>query len=258
MKHEFLDHHSYGHSFFHRMHPGAKLAMTVVFIFSLVTIEKGREWAFLFYAVPLAAALISTGVPMRHSIGKGLKVLPFLLAITILIPFFKPGTPRWRFSIGPLPVIITDEGFRLFLNIFLKGTLAIFSTVFLNLTTPFHRLLKGMQSFGAPRVATDALSVAYRYLFVITDEKDRMLMARRSRLVFPSLSLQWKSLSQLAGVLFLRSYERGERMYQAMCARGFDGTIVELDDQPLAARDAVVTSLVALAAMAFRISLIAL
>ncbi|MEW6235922.1 MAG: cobalt ECF transporter T component CbiQ [Candidatus Omnitrophota bacterium] len=258
MKHEFLDHHSYGHSFFHRMHPGAKLSMTVIFIFSLVTIGPGQEWAFLFYAVLLAAALISTGVPIRHITAKGLKVIPFLLVITIFIPFFKPGAPRWRFSIGPLPVIITEEGFRLFLNIFLKGTLAIYSTVFLNLTTPFHRLLKGLQSFGAPRIVTDALSVAYRYLFVITDEKERMLMARRSRLIYPSLSLQWKSLSQLAGVLFLRSYERGERMYQAMCARGFDGTIVELDDQPLAARDVVVAALVALAAMAFRIWLIEL
>jgi len=253
MKHEFLDHHSLGHSFFHQLHPGAKLVMVLVFIVSVVTIGPGREEAFIPYAFLLLAGLISTGVPLRHTLCKGLKVVPFLLIIILFIPFFKPGESLWHGTIGFLPVRITREGWQLFLNILIKGSIAIYSMVFLNLTTPFHRLLKGLQSFGAPRIITDTLAVAYRYLFVITDEKERMLLARRSRLIAPSLPLQWKSLSQLVGVLFLRSYERGERMYQAMCARGFHGTIMDLNEQALTPRDILIAALVSLVAVALRV-----
>ncbi|MFB3785362.1 MAG: cobalt ECF transporter T component CbiQ [bacterium] len=256
MKHEFLDHHSLGHSFFHHLHPGAKLVMVLVFILSVVTIDPGREAGFIPYALLLLAGLISTRVPLRHSLFKGLKVVPFLLIIIVFIPFLKPGETLWQGTIGFLPIRITREGLQLFLNILIKGSIAIYSMVFLNLTTPFHRLLKGLQSFGAPRIITDTLAVAYRYLFVITDEKERMLLARRSRLAAPSLPLQWKSLSQLAGALFLRSYERGERMYQAMCARGFHGTIVDMNEQALAARDILTAALVSLLAVALRVGMV--
>ncbi len=253
MKHDFLDHHSLGHSFFHHLHPGAKLVMVLVFILSVVTIAPGRETDFIPYALLLLAGLISTRVPLRHTLFKGLKVVPFLLIIIVFIPFFKPGETLWQGEIGFLPVRVTREGLELFLNILFKGTIAIYSMVFLNLTTPFHRLLKGLQSFGAPRVITDTLAVAYRYLFVITDVKERMLLARRSRLIAPSLPLQWKSLSQLVAVLFLRSYERGERMYQAMCARGFQGTIVDLEEQAPAARHILAAAFVSLLAVALRV-----
>jgi cobalt/nickel transport system permease protein len=253
MKHEFLDHHSCGHSFFHHMHPGAKLVMVVLFIFTVVTIEPGQERIFLPFAVLLLIGLLATRVPILHTLAKGLKVLPFVLMITIFVPFLKEGEPVWNLQIGPLMIQITDEGWKLFYNIILKANIAIFSVVFLNLTTPFHHLLKGLQSFGAPRIITDTLAVAYRYLFVITDEKDRMLLARRSRLIHPSLSLQWKSLSQLIGVLFLRSYERGERMYQAMCMRGFNGVIVNLDEYMLQKKDIAAACLVVLTALLLRI-----
>ncbi len=253
MKHEFLDHHSTGHSFFHRMHPGAKLVMVLVFILSVVTIDPGDDTILLVYGGLLLVGLISTQVPLRHTFFKGLKVVPFLFITILFIPFLKEGEILWRGSFGLFPISISREGCQLFLNILCKGSIAIFCMVFLNLTTPFHRLLKGIQAFGAPRIITDTLAVAYRYLFVITDEKERMLMARRSRLISPSFSLQWLSLSQLIGVLFLRSYERGERMYQAMCARGFHGTIVDIEEQGLERKDIVSAVLISIVAISIRI-----
>jgi cobalt/nickel transport system permease protein len=70
----------------------------------------------------------------------------------------------------------------------------------------------------------------YRYLHVLTEELDRMVKARRSRTFRRSGRLDWVLLTGLIGILFLRAFERGERVHAAMLARGWDGTIRTLDD----------------------------
>lgn len=256
MKHEFLDHHSLGDSFFHRMHPGAKIVMVVFFIVCVVTLQPSEERFLIPYAIILAAFLLFTKVPVLHILSKGIKLLPFVLILSIFVPFFKEGEVLGTYQLGPMPISWTREGVALFFNIICKATLAIFAVLFLNLTTPFHSLLKGMQSFGAPRIMTDTLAVAYRYLFVIAGERERMLMARRARLARPTRALEWRSLSQLAGMLFIRSYNRGERLYQAMCARGFDGTIVTMNEQRLLPKDTIAVTLVCVIAAGIRLSAI--
>ncbi|MDX9753258.1 MAG: cobalt ECF transporter T component CbiQ [bacterium] len=256
MKHEFLDHHSLGNSFFHRMHPGAKMVMVVLFIFCIVTFQPGQERYLLPYAGMLLCGLLLTRVPLSHSLLKGLKLLPFVLVLTILVPFFREGTMAGSVSLGGFTITWTQEGLDLFFNIMAKSTLAIFSVVFLNLTTPFHSLLKGIQSLGAPRIMTDTLVIAYRYLFVISGERERMLMARRARHVHPTPFLEWRSLSQLVAMLFIRSYNRGDRLYQAMCSRGYDGTILTLTEQPLLLKDIITVTLITVWAILFRIVII--
>ena len=254
MKHEFLDHHSFGHSFFHHLHPGAKMIMVTIFIVCIVTIQPGQEMFLIPYTLILGAGLFLTQVPIKHSLGKGLKLLPFVIILTLFIPFLKEGRLIPLFRIGGISIAYTDEGMRLFFNIITKSSLAIFSAVFLNLTTPFHVLLKGIQSFGAPRIVTDTLALAYRYLFVITGEKERMLMAREARTINPARVIEWRSLSQLTGMLFIRSYCRGERLYQAMCSRGFDGIIRTLDKPKLLPKDWITVTLVASCAILIRIT----
>lgn len=253
MKHDFLDHHSLGDSYFHRMHPGAKMVMVVSFILCIVSIQPGQESFLIPYAILLFLFLILTRVPLGHSLSKGIKLLPFVLLLTIFLPFVKEGSPLGSLHLAGMTVTFTKEGLSLFFNILCKSTLAIFFVVFLNLTTPFHTLLKGMQSFGAPRIMTDTLAIAYRYLFVIEDERERMLVARRSRSIHPTYALEWRSLSQLIAALFVRSYNRGERLYRAMCARGFNGTIVTLHDRPLLPKDVISVTLLSIGAIAIRI-----
>ena len=253
MKHEFLDHHSVGHSIFHHMHSGAKIVMVVIFILCVVSLQPGQERFLLPYACALFAFVVSTKVPLLHSLSKGAKLLPFVLILTVFLPFFKEGTPWISFNALGLKIVCTREGIDLFFNILFKSTLSIFFVVFLNLTTPFPELLKGLQSFGAPRIVTDTLSITYRYLFVIEDERERMLMARRARMIHPTHALEWRSLSQLIAMMFVRSYNRGERLYQAMCARGFDGAVRTLHDRPLLRKDVIAVTLLSIGAVAIRV-----
>jgi cobalt/nickel transport system permease protein len=79
----------------------------------------------------------------------------------------------------------------------------------------------------------------YRYIFLLEDELEKMKQAKASRTVGGSRWFHTKALSNVLGSLFVRSYERGEAVFMAMQARGFDGDIKTLDEYPLTARDFV-------------------
>ena len=80
-----------------------------------------------------------------------------------------------------------------------------------------------------PRVMIMILSFMYRYIFVLVDEVMRMRQARDSRNFGGSRLWHLKTIGNMTGTLFIRSYERGERVYAAMLARGFDGHSRTLD-----------------------------
>ena len=115
------------------------------------------------------------------------------------------------------------------LTILAKDSLAFLGTVLLVQVTPFRELLVAMRRLGVPATLVATLHFMYRYLFVLADELDRMVTARRARTFRRSGRLDWGLLTGLIGVLFLRSFERGERVHAAMLARGWDGTVKTLD-----------------------------
>jgi cobalt/nickel transport system permease protein len=87
----------------------------------------------------------------------------------------------------------------------------------------------------------------YRYLFVIADELRRMRAALSARGYRPRHALHAAALGRVATAMFLRTYERGERVHLAMLARGWRHTMPRLDVLALRRADAVF--LVALAAL---------
>jgi cobalt/nickel transport system permease protein len=95
--------------------------------------------------------------------------------------------------------------------------------IVLTTTIPFSRLLKALGALKCPRMIILVLSFMYRYVFVIEDEFIKMRQAKLSRVVHVSWSREIKTLVNMLGILFLRSYERAEAVYLAMCSRGFNG-----------------------------------
>ena len=109
------------------------------------------------------------------------------------------------------------------------GTMTFLGTLLLIEVTPFRTLLIAMRRLRVPGTLVATLQFMYRYLFVLTEELDRMVTARRSRTFRRSGRLDWGLLSGLIGTLFLRAFERGERVHAAMLARGWDGTVRTLE-----------------------------
>jgi cobalt/nickel transport system permease protein len=124
------------------------------------------------------------------------------------------------------------------LTILAKSWLSLVAAIILTATTPALELLRAMRALAVPRILVATVSFMYRYLFVIVEEAQRLLRARDSR----SASLEglrcggsfwWRAgvLGHMVGSLFLRSYERSERVYAAMQARGYDGELRFLWDR---------------------------
>jgi len=99
--------------------------------------------------------------------------------------------------------------------------------ILLSSTTRFDELLKGMQSLKCPKLIIMILSFMYRYTFILLDEILRMKRAKESRQIQKATNwFEIKTIAQMIGSLFVRSYERGERVYYAMCSRGFKGDVI--------------------------------
>jgi len=235
MRAEFLDHHGRARSPIHVIDPRIKITLVLVFIVAAATTPPGRFIDFAGLAVILAAGLALTRIPVGHLLGKIAKLAPFVFLMALGLPFVRGGEPFASWRVLGIEMTLTREGVRLFGSVLCKAGLALGAMVLLANTTPFPSLVRALERFRLPAVFTGSLAVMYRYLFVFFREKDRLLTARESRLAFPSWRLRWTSLAGVVGVLFIRSLDRGERVYQAMRARGFEGapvTALELRTRP--------------------------
>jgi cobalt/nickel transport system permease protein len=93
-------------------------------------------------------------------------------------------------------------------------------------------MLAGLDRLKMPRLITAIASFMVRYLEVVGGEFRRTRIAMTARGFDPRWLAQTKPMAVSAGALFIRSYERGERVYQAMTARGFQGIMPVLDERP--------------------------
>jgi cobalt/nickel transport system permease protein len=157
--------------------------------------------------------------------------LPFTLAaITLLVT--TPGHP----ILSAVGLIITDAGFGRFLGIVLKSWLSMQTALLLTSTTPSTDLLWALRGLGVSETLVATLSLMQRYLFTLKDEAERLMRARTARTgAKPGGKLFWRAqvAGGMVGNLFLRSYERSERVYAAMLARGYDPQFKHQEMPPL-------------------------
>ncbi|QIQ04405.1 cobalt ECF transporter T component CbiQ [Streptomyces liangshanensis] len=214
----------HGHSPVHALPPHCKLA--AVFCFVLVVVATPREavWAFGLYALLLAAVAGAARVPAGFLLRRMLIEVPFV-AFAVLMPFVVPGD-----EVHVLGVPLSVPGLWGAWNVLAKGTLGVAASVLLASTTELRSLLLGLQRLRLPPLLVQIASFMIRYGDVITDEMRRMSVARRSRGFEARGPRHWGVLAKTAGALFIRSYERGERVHLAMVSRGYTGTMPVIDE----------------------------
>lgn len=203
----------------HRLAPQCKVAATVLFVFAVVATPREQFWAFGVHAgLIVLAALI--GRLSLWSVARRLVIeVPFLL-FAVLLPIVGRA-PR----VEVLGVSLSEAGLWAAWNIVVKGTLGVAATVVLASTTSIPQLLAGLERLRVPRVMVAITAFMVRYGDVIGGEVRRMDIARRSRGGSAGRFGQVRAVASTAGALFVRSYERGERVYLAMESRGYAGTM---------------------------------
>jgi cobalt/nickel transport system permease protein len=226
MKHDFLDKYSNLNSPIHRLDTRAKIIIFLGLIIFCVSTPPDAYWAFIGYALFLVFAGALSRVPPRYILKSSLVVIPFVILVAAFIPFLKPDHIGGGYNLGIGKLTVSRSGLIVFENILMKSYLAVVSVIILSSTTPFPKLLRGFEQLRVPKLAIMLASFAYRYLFLLIEEFERMERARDARAYRGRWLWQAKVIGQMIGSLFLRSYERGERVYVAMASRGFTGEIV--------------------------------
>ncbi|MFD3781475.1 cobalt ECF transporter T component CbiQ [Streptomyces sp. NPDC058612] len=214
----------HGHSPVHRLPPHCKLAAAFAFVLVVVSTPREAVWAFGLYAVLVAGVAAVARIPAGFLLRRLVIEVPFV-AFAVLMPFVAQGE-----RVDVLGMSLSVSGLWGAWNVLAKGTLGVAASVLLASTTELRALLLGLQRLKLPPMLVQIASFMLRYGDVVTDELRRMSIARRSRGFEARGVRHWGVLAKTAGALFIRSYERGERVYLAMVSRGYAGSMPVIDE----------------------------
>ena len=214
--------HFHGHSPVHRAPAHLKVLALVGFM--LLVVATPRDWyaAFAAHLAVLAAVVAVSRVPVGYLLRRMVIEVPFLV-FALLVPFVATG-PR----VEVLGTSVSEPGLLAAFGLAVKGSLGVLASLTLAATTEADDLLRGLQRLRLPATLVAIMGFMVRYLDVVTGEMGRMTTAMRSRGCDPRSPRHWPTLARSLGALFIRSYERGERVHLAMLSRGYDGALPDV------------------------------
>ena len=228
----------------HDVQPHVKLASTLLFVLAVVATPREAFWAFGAFAVLLIVVTAWARVSIPFVARRMLIEIPFLL-FAFFLPIVGSGERT-----DVLGASLSIGGLWAAWNILAKATLGAWASILLAATTQVPHLLEGFTRLRAPRVITAIMGFMVRYLDVIVDEWNRMRVALRSRAYRPRSLRQAGAMAAASGSLFIRSYERGERVYLAMLSRGYTGGMPSIEASVPAGRQWLGAGLIVAGAVA--------
>ncbi len=216
--------HLPGDSPVHRLPAEVKIVSAFLGVVCVVVTPREAFGVFGGYLLLLAAVWAIARIPPGWMARRSLIEAPFVV-LAVLLPFTGPD-PRVQW----LGLTLSEPGLLGAWNILVKGTLGVLTSLTLAATTDLRDVLVGMQRLRAPSLVVTIATLMLRYVDVIAGEARRMRLARISRGDDPRFVWQVGATARGVGALFVRSYERGERVHLAMLSRGWTGRMPPLSD----------------------------
>ncbi len=206
----------------HRLEPHLKLVAVLAFALVVVATPVHADWApaaYAGYLVAVLAVAAVAGVRPGRLVRSLVVEVPFV-AFALLLPFVTAG-PR----VDVLGLALSRSGLEAGGGLLAKATLSVLAATVLATTTEPRDLLRGLERLRLPSVLVQILAFMIRYADVVGGELHRMRVARESRGFRGRHLGALRVLGPAAGSLFIRSFERGERVHLAMLSRGYDGRL---------------------------------
>ena len=215
------------HSLVHSLPSHLKIIAALAFILIVVSTPVTQWPAFIAYFVWLLTVVLIAKIPVSLLFKRSLIEIPFVF-FAILMPFFGSGE---KVQVGPFDLY--REGLIAGSGIVVKGTLGVMTAIILSTSTTAREILRGLERLKLPMLMVQIASFMLRYVNVVNDEMERMKVARESRGFQATGIKHWKVLATAAGALFIRSYERGERVHLSMLSRGYEGVLPQEDQHKI-------------------------
>ncbi|MGQ9689451.1 MAG: cobalt ECF transporter T component CbiQ [Desulfobaccales bacterium] len=237
---------SEGASLVHRLDPRGKIVVA-----ALLAVLVATAATYLTALVSLALALLYLALarlPLGRVVVRLLLVNSFIFFLWFILPLTYPGDPVWHF--GPLSA--SRQGLVFTGLITLKSNAIIIALIALVATVPVVTLGQALHQMRFPDKLSHLLLFTYRYIYVLEQEYRRLMQAMKIRGFQPRSNLHtYRSYAYLAAMLLVRSFDRAERVFQAMLCRGFQGKFYSLRTFTWQRRDSIflAVSLLALATL---------
>lgn len=237
MHHDYMDKFAHGQSPIHALDARVKLLMVVLYTVALISVERHQVAALAPLAVGPVAMMLLGRIPLRFALKRVVLLSPFVLTLCLFQPvYLRQPMPvqfgPWQFALA--------EGWLVAADMAGKFALGLLALTALMCTTSFASLLGALRNLRVPRMLVMMLGFLYRYLFVLLDEAMRIRRGRDFRGAnLAPVSRRLLAVGAIVGGLFLRTFERGERIHLAMSTRGFDGVPRTLEHPHLHRADGV-------------------
>lgn len=248
MEYPEIDRYSSLDSPIHRLDPRVKIVAFLSLIFSVVLLSDLK-----LTLVGLSASIIFllvSRLPFGFVLSHLRWVLLFIIPFLAIMPFTMQGTEIFQiYGIG-----MTREGLRFGLLVSIRALTAIMLIFPMVGTMRFDSTLKALEKLKVPNPLVQMLMFTYRYIFTFAEEFSRMRNAMTSKGFKLKTSLKTlKTIGKAIGMLFVRAYERAERVYQAMISRGYTGTPKSLDIFNIKPKDYIIGTLIVTLAITLQI-----
>ncbi len=214
--------HVHGSSPVHRLTPQAKIVGLCAFVVVVALTPRELFGAFALDAAVVVAAIAVAGLRPAMVASRLTAVVPFV-AFAVLLPFIGDGE-----QVRVAGVAMSVDGLWSAWNVVAKAVLGASASIVLTATTPIPDIISGLTRLRVPAVFVGIIAFMFRYLDLIVDQFGRMRRAMVARGHDPRWIWQARPIASSTGTLFVRTYERGERVHDAMAARGFTGQMPDL------------------------------
>ena len=213
-----------GETVFSRISPWTKLATLVLVILFITLTSSPAVLTGLFIAV--LAVYVLAGLPLKKLAAWYVLPVIFVLSLVGIMAWLEPGTPVVSFTLLGMQVTLTDNGIILVVTLIMKALISITYTLFFLMTTRYEHF-SGMVSRLLPFPADQVFLLSYRFLFLTFSMIGALLKAVRSRggSLAHGIRKQAPLFAAVFGLIFIRSFERAERVRKAMDARGYSGSL---------------------------------
>lgn len=220
-----------------RIDPRVKFCCFIAFILTAVAARTVTSLIILFILVIILS--VASRIPPRFFFLRTTLFIPIFAAmIASPLPFITPGSPLAIIGYDKYSVSITWEGIYKAMHFTFRIWVCVASLTLLVLTTRFSRLVHAMEKFKIPKIFVTMTAITYRFVFLFINESYRMVLAKEARTVKKEERLRiMRSLAHIISTLFIRAYERGERVYMAMTARGYTGEVKSMVEMRCGQKD---------------------
>ena len=215
-----LDIDSQGATFWHKLAPHTRVLCVLLMVFAIALTPNGRWWTWLAYSAGVLLLILSSRVTLAVLFQRVAVEFVFIGVVILGTLFQDQGDVLWSWGY----LRITSEGLTALGSVALKSFLSLVMVNILVLTTSVSHLLQALITLKTPWLLVAIMASMIRYLSVLVDEFTSMRRAALSRNLMSSPGWQRLVVGNMIGSLFIRTYERGDRIYHAMLSRGYTGT----------------------------------